>query len=534
MASLASAGRLALESLTAAEVRALVPPALPQSCSAFAEVILADGEPALDGAALAELTSAKRVRQCARLASVAQDRVAASLFAKEIRVLCAKGVPPAEASRGETTAEGWSGTSGSIGEPALWETMSEVKISNEGVVGVAFCRTEAGTFVVKPGKAKPAWREAFAYQIALALDMPAPKMRVVADSDPEYKRIFKGLWRLSNDDDDLKYRLWKKWAHVPFVFVIEFVEDAQLLAGCGAERAARILDPTDEGGARRLRQLGWILCVDALCNNQDRVPCVHANVGNGNNVMFSQGGQGDVQALDGTVLPLTGINADCARLKHASRGSRITAELSMQYLDRVQRWLRACFGAPQIPEPKGGEEDNNEEATKVADEAEPSLRERTILSLTCGENAIDRALAEICVEAAQFDVAGSAWIFAASPVLREYARRRGANSGGAGGAGGIGSLVCVRDFAAIVTGGGCDIGERGCALVREGVCEAARAVANTLTPERLERVHADTAGMVVAIDGAMRSALRQCPWEAGREEVEFLVTMADLFRECVP
>ena len=85
-----------------------------------------------------------------------------------------------------------------------------------------------------------------------------------------------------------------------------------------------------------------------------------------------------------------------------------------------------------------------------------------------------------------------------------------------------------------MTGGGCDIGRRGCALVREGVCEAARAVANTLTSERLERVHADTAGMVVATDGAMRSALRKRPWEAGRDEVEFLATMADLFRECVP
>jgi len=37
----------------------------------------------------------------------------------------------------------------------------------------------------------------------------------------------------------------------------------------------------------------------------------------------------------------------------------------------------------------------------------------------------------------------------------------------------------------------------------------------------------------VALDGAMRSALRKCPWEAGREEVTFLTTMADLFRSVV-
>ena len=144
-----------------------------------------------------------------------------------------------------------------------------------------------------------------------------------------------------------------------------------------------------------------------------------------------------MQALDGTVLPLAGVNADCARLKHASRGSRITAELSLQYVGRVRKWLRACFGAPQISMPEGGEEDNSKERLRFQKRQGP-LRERTIMSLTCGENAIDRALAEICVEAAQFDVAGSAWVFATSPVLREYARRRGANSGGAGGAGGIG------------------------------------------------------------------------------------------------
>ena len=133
MASLT--GPLALESLTAAEVRTLVPPALPQSCRAFADALAADSGPALDGAALAELTSAKRVRQCAALSSVklAQDRVAAPLFAKEIRVLCAKGVPSAEASQDEAPAEGWSSTTGSIEDPPLWETMCEVKISSEGL-----------------------------------------------------------------------------------------------------------------------------------------------------------------------------------------------------------------------------------------------------------------------------------------------------------------------------------------------------------------------------------------------------------------
>ena len=95
------------------------------------------------------------------------------------------------------------------------------------------------------------------------------------------------------------------------------------------------------------------------------------------------------------VLPLAGVNADGARLKQASRGGRITAELSLQYVGRVRKWLRACFGAPQISMPEGGEEDNSKGETKVTEEAGPSLRERTIMSLTCGENAIDRALAEI-------------------------------------------------------------------------------------------------------------------------------------------
>jgi hypothetical protein len=548
----ASAGsRVPLHGLTAAQVRALVPAALPRSCRAFAEAIAAGADDLLDGAALAELTSGKRVRgSTAKYAALRgavpdTDRVAHSLFAKEIRALCGSGVPPAagpagdnnEAGRGAAAAGGWSGVPASITEPALWETMSSAQLSGDGAIGVAFCKTDAGSFVIKPGRETFAWREAFAYQIALALGMPAPKLRVVADSDPEYKRIFKGLWRLSSADDDLKYTLWKKWAHPPFVFVMEFVEDAQLLAGCGAQRAAKIFDASSDGGARRLRQLGWLVCMDALCNNQDRVPCVHANVGNGNNVMLSAGGDGDVQAMDGNVHPLPCVSAG-GRLRQASRGSSITEKLSKRYMTRVRMWLRACL---QLPEEVMGEEEEEEEeeegAVNAVGEAKedkgPSLRERTMLSLMQGNDAINAALAEACVEAAQFDVAGSAWMFASSPVLREYARRRGVQAGGAAGAGGIGSLVCVRDFAMIMTGGGCDIGEPGCALVREGVCAAARAVANTLTAERLEQVHANTAGMVVALDGAMRSALRKCPWEAGREEVTFLTTMADLFRSVV-
>ena len=73
MASLVAARHVALASLTAEEVRALVPPALPQSCSAFVEVLTADGGPALDGASLAEMTSAKRVRESVAFKSVAHE-----------------------------------------------------------------------------------------------------------------------------------------------------------------------------------------------------------------------------------------------------------------------------------------------------------------------------------------------------------------------------------------------------------------------------------------------------------------------------
>ena len=102
-----------------------------------------------------------------------------------------------------------------------------------------------------------------------------------------------------------------------------------------------------------MRQLGWLICVDALCNNQDRVPCVHGNVGNGNNVMFSVGGEGDIQAMDGTVRPLAvgvGHETDSNQIRRASRGSSITEKLANQYTKRVRAWLRACL---QLPEEEG-------------------------------------------------------------------------------------------------------------------------------------------------------------------------------------
>jgi len=252
--------------------------------------------------------------------------------------------------------------------------------------------------------------------------------------------------------------------------------------------------------------------------------------------MISAGGTGDIVAIDGTVQPF-GLRA---KLRQGSSGSRLTVELFERYAKRVRTWLCACLGVP-LPDGEGESKEaagvaaaaavkNDEEGN--GDKKGMSLREKTILSLQT-EYAVDLELAEACVEAAQFDM-GSAWMFASSPTLRDYAQRRGAGSGGACGAGGVGSLVCVRDFCNVMTGGGCDIGERGCELVREGVIAAAQAIASKLTTAGLEEVYAHTAGMVVAKDGAMRSSLKRNPWDDGsRCELEFLIVMANIFREVV-
>ena len=541
---------LPLESLTPAQVAQYVSPALMANCMEFA---IALTDETMNGEELSKLTTGRLVRKSALASVVSDDRVAHSLFAKEIRLLKSQGVNPPQLmediGHAEQNDNPWSKTS-NLAQP-LWDTMSVAKLSDDGSSGVVFCQTDAGTYVVKPGHAKYAWREAMAYQLAVCLGMPTPKIRVVCDSDPEHKEIFRGLWRLSKTDDDLKYKLWNTWHRLPFVFVMEYVMNAQLLAGCGRTRAKSILDPSTDAGAARLKQLGWIICIDALCNNQDRVPVVHSNVGNGNNVMFSEGGTGDVMAIDGTVQPIGGSTGT---LRQGSRGSQRTADLAQDYKSRVRAWLRACF---KLPKEAVGDEDDKDDieaelsmlqessnTVEIAESKRPeacsspeeastevklSLQEKTVEMLR-KEYLVDEDTAKACVEAAQFDVAGRSWIFASSPELRDYARKRGVNAGGADGSGGAGSLVSVRDFCTFMTGGGCDIGERGCEFVRNGVCEAATAVANKLTAEGLEGIHSTTSGMVVALDVTMRSALRSCPWEAGRGEVEFLSEMVDIFR----
>ena len=112
-------------------------------------------------------------------------------------------------------------------------------------------------------------------------------------------------------------------------------------------------------------------------------------------------------------------------------------------------------------------------------------------------------------------------MFAESPHLRAYAERRGVGHK-------PGSLVGVRDFVARMTGGGCDIGERGCDIVRAGVVECARKIAS-MSVENLEQIREEVRQMMIpdTSDSMWSQSLSQSI------SMDFLGQMLKVFREAV-
>ena len=134
-----------------------------------------------------------------------------------------------------------------------------------------------------------------------------------------------------------EYKLRKK----DFVTTIEYVNDAALLFGMNVDHAKGYLNPETTQGRASLEQIGEIIVFDAFVNNNDRIPVVHSNVGNGRNIMFGRLGTEDNCAV---LKPVVAIDQTIASFANADVNDpkSISFNLCNEYKEKVRRWLYSC------------------------------------------------------------------------------------------------------------------------------------------------------------------------------------------------
>jgi hypothetical protein len=477
----------------------------------------------MNGADLSKLHTSKLVKK-SLYGSLQASGLERSMLAKEVRKLTTQMFEPI--LRAMFAPEGpqfQSRTPGPLDNPK-WSTIDEAHCSVDGATGVIFVNTESGGYVVKASDAPAS--ELFATELAFLLNIPAAKQRIV--SRVERATIIGRLSSLSGaaakaqhvtgagDKDMLSIhvKLWSVFNQRSYVTAIALVPEASLLCGMAESSAELQLDPATENGSKRLRQIGELICFDAFLNNNDRIPVVHSNVGNGRNVMFSNGTKGDVIAIDQVVkcfsgelqrsklekesigetkesiditettknevegkplLPSSSTNTNRQSLK--SSMSSVSKKLYTEYVERVDSWLRQCLAY---------ENATNEQKSFLRQNSVHAKLGKVPLQL-CEEMkskyGFDDRLAESVVRVSGFE-AGTAHMIATHPLMLKYAQNRGPRICVAG------SLLAVRDF--IVRQCGYDIGENGVESIRQGVCICARKIAK-LTKNDLEQLREEVA-----------------------------------------
>jgi hypothetical protein len=485
----------------------------------YAEGVISQG---VDGAYLETLTTSKKVKN-SNLKSCG-DSLSRSLLAKYVReFLTEAGESKLKEKFSGVSTETeeiiFEGIPGDLNLP-VWETLYSVAQSPTGSKGVLFAKTKSGSFVLKAGDGEPVG-EVFAEQLAVHLGIPVAKQRIATTA--ETRLIFSNLSELVQADNydfvcDVQMKLWS-WRQKKFISIIELVQNAESLKGMARKKAEMKLHPGTDMGAKRLHQLGELIAFDVFINNNDRVPALHRNVGNAENLLFCSGGgrNGQLIGIDSVVTTFQtqyedDIEDEVAWGNDANlKSQNKTAWLYRNYIKSARAWASACLGFRK---------DNSAKVDKLP-EANAWLKEELKEA-----HGISDLLAESCIRIAHFQP-GVSHIVAQIPELLAYAKERGncaINHED-------GSLLCVRDFIARNTG--YDVGEKGINIVRQGVCSCIKKIAS------MDKVNLDQMYRALCSDVIVKTDLHDLSEETWKCEVEksiklpFLEKMVEVFQSVV-
>jgi hypothetical protein len=175
-----------------------------------------------------------------------------------------------------------------------WQEALGAQRSDSGTDAVLFVEfPDKKAVVVKAPKAAAA--EMFGTELCLLLEIPCPKMRLVAASSAEGVALREALEKCTEKAKEM-------FEGKPAILVIQFLKATELNdivtmeQGCSPShgRANEWCQNTfglpgaalTPKGEENLKMLGRLIAFDMIINNYDRVPCIWDNKGNPGNVMF--------------------------------------------------------------------------------------------------------------------------------------------------------------------------------------------------------------------------------------------------------
>jgi len=155
-----------------------------------------------------------------------------------------------------------------------WQNVEEVRFSDDGSSGVCFVKRETGSRIVLKGVENP-FVEVIPSQLALLANVSVPATRVLPYTAPEYKRLVSACQKslLSREDRSRFYKLFRHGA----IIVMEYVDGLDFWEARIKGKIQVLLDPTNEEGKARLREMGRIIALDCVLNNFDRLPLIWTN-----------------------------------------------------------------------------------------------------------------------------------------------------------------------------------------------------------------------------------------------------------------
>jgi ankyrin repeat protein len=211
---------------------------------------------------------------------------------------------------------------GPLDQDPKWHTLDKLSATPTQSQNAVFVHTAAGTYLVKSDTST--LQELFAGQLARALGIRAPQMRILTFLDKEWMFLMSAMAAFAGSvkqNEMVTATVTHRLGQV--VLLMEFIPGVRMLTGENAAPATEVL-----GDTQNLRHLGKIIAFDMLINNTDRFPVVWDNEGNLGNLLFDESGA--IVAIDQMLIAIDSENEN---------------PLLQKYLDRVDGFLAKVCGA---------------------------------------------------------------------------------------------------------------------------------------------------------------------------------------------
>eukprot|EP01113_Clastostelium_recurvatum_P039514 TRINITY_DN6041_c0_g1_i1.p1 TRINITY_DN6041_c0_g1~~TRINITY_DN6041_c0_g1_i1.p1 ORF type:complete len:398 (-),score=97.58 TRINITY_DN6041_c0_g1_i1:64-1257(-) len=231
-----------------------------------------------------------------------------------------------------------------------WSHVHHVKLSESGSGGVIFVvlqdvssslsssSSSSQSVVVIKGCLEVA-QLMFTTDLARALSIPVPNVRLIQYTHPEWKDIKTKLATSHSCSETVKLKIKKELKRAFFV-VMEFVS-GQDIDSMQNEKRAEVFNQLNT-----YHQMGQIIAYDLLINNYDRFPCIWANPGNPRNVIMTKQHTASSSSSFGDQL------ADTSKwtlwpIDHMPATIRLL-DARKAYIDSVRDYLHQIYHAPSV------------------------------------------------------------------------------------------------------------------------------------------------------------------------------------------